>query len=208
MTYHSHIFLKLHICATRIGHQDKFCTKVNCTIQHGLSEKLNISEDSLHLLVSSSCSAMSSALRMADFDRTVWDALANIVQGNKVLLAGLMTVMGEELLDAGASRNMMLAEIDTKSHFAKLSSSMNVTPGKDLKEADMASMVVKLSPDRRAVLFAELFVLFPMGNDIASSSEFLNANPTQDEQVTLFDWMDLLPSLCSYLRDWHQKLVP
>ena len=169
-------------------------------MQHGSSEKFDISEDTLYLPVSSTCAAMSPALRMADFDST-WDALAHI-QGDKVLLAGLMTVMGE-LLDARASCDMMLAEIDAKSQFRKLSSSMNVTPGKDLKEAVMASTVVESSPDKRAVLFTELSALFPMGNNIAALSEFSSTNPTQDERVTLLDWMDLLPSLCSYLRDWH-----
>ena len=67
----------------------------------------------------------------------------------------------------------------------------------------MASTVVESSPDKRAVLFTELSALFPMGNNIAALSEFSSTNPTQDERVTLLDWMDLLPSLCSYLRDWH-----
>ena len=176
---------KRHICATRIGRQDKFCTKVNCTIQHGSSEKFDISEDTLYLPVSSTRAAMSPALRMADFDSTVRDALVHI-QGDKVLLAGLMTVMGE-LLEAGASSDMMLAEINAKSQFAKLSSSMNVTPGKDLKEAVRASTIVESSPDRRAVLFAELSALFPMGNDNGGLSEFSSANPTQDDRVTLLE---------------------
>ena len=78
----------------------------------------------------------------------------------------------------------MLAEINAKSQFAKLSSSMNVTPGKDLKEAVRASSIVESSPDRRAVLFAELSALFPMENDNCGLSEFSMANPTQDDRVT------------------------